>query len=297
MLFDETRLRSKDKHTLVEIKSSDGTSDRGFEWRRAFNFLSFRSTDFEIRTTLGVNDIDLMATDLPEDQEDEVVRNHQIRGDSAVRTEITTKMELDSVVDNYYTTSTIDRNEEIFSASPETRIDRLTLNIREGNPVERNTGAFLAGAYPGLAFFDEDNEALFIDVTVSKETIERLCRQIDTVPRNDVLIKIGIASFSSEVDDAVWEGRYSRDLLIHGEFTEAFLRYAVIRARDESVDGSNEPSPPDERSVDEELIDGNTTGAAKGYLIKDIAIDTSALNSIKYALWVLVGVLLLFLLK
>jgi hypothetical protein len=49
--------------------------------------------------------------------------------------------------------------------------------------------------------------------------------------------------------------------------------------------------------VDEESIDENTTGSEKGYRIKDIAIDTSALNSIKYALWALVGVLLLFLLK
>jgi hypothetical protein len=231
MLFDETRLRSKDNHTLVEIKSSDGTSDRGLEWRRSFSFLNFRSTDFELRTTLGVNAIDPMAIDLPSDQEDGAVWSHQIKGDSAVRTAIITRIELDSTNENYYTTSTIDRKEGVFSVSAETRIERLTLYINEGSPVERNTGAFLAGAYPGVAYFDEDNKELIIDVTGSKETIERLCRQINTVPRNDVSITIGIASFSSEVDDALWDRIFSRGLLIHGHFTEAFLREVVISTR------------------------------------------------------------------
>jgi hypothetical protein len=49
--------------------------------------------------------------------------------------------------------------------------------------------------------------------------------------------------------------------------------------------------------VEQESIDENTTGAPKGYRIKDNALDNSALNAIKYALWALVGVLLLFLLK
>ena len=112
-----------------------------------------------------------------------------------------------------------------------------------------------------------------------------------------VIFNIVISSFSYEVDDALRDWYHPRDLLIHGFSTPAALETMVVR-RKGSVPLllSKAPSSTADDEINEDDLSSSSTHT-NGFLVKDLVIDTSALKSIKLALWALVGILFLNLLK
>ena len=99
-------------------------------------------------------------------------------------------------------------------------------------------------------------------------------------------VAIGVQSFSYEVDDALREWYHPRDLFIHGSAAQAVLLSVRLQHRDP------EPQPVDEaiENEDEEPV----AVSPPPTVLPDYGVT---LRSIKTALWVVAGLLLLQLFK
>ena len=172
--------------------------------------------------------------------------------------------------------------------------------MSEGEPKAEDWGVFKSGSYYGSAgFYDDDNCDLTLDITASKEALQDLIKIISSDSLDKVIFNIVISSFSYEVDDALRDWYHPRDLLIHGFSTQAALETMVVRRKGSSplVVSNVSSSTVDVDDDDNEGVLSKNSSLTNGFLVKDVIFDTSALKSIKFALWALVGVLFLTLLK
>lgn len=297
MVLSKEKLRLKNTYTLVEAEPPEDRS-RPLEWRRSLNDLRFEATSFSIDLTHWINESD-MVLDIfkdSEDKEKEVIPLVK----SALKTKISvsTKISFEGVRDSLYKTLEQSSDEEIYTISSSTRASNLILNLSEVEPIDKDWGIFKSGAFYGNAgFYDDDSLDLTLNITASKEALQDLVKLISSNNLEKVIFNVVISSFSYEVDDAMRDWYHPRDLLIHGSSTPAALVTMVIRRKSNSPSVISNVSSPsgDEEDHADDLEKTNIHNS--GFLVKDIVFDTSALKSIKIALWALVGILFLNLLK
>jgi hypothetical protein len=299
MILAEERLRLKDSYTFVEAEPPEDRS-RPLEWRRSLNYLRFEATLFTVDSTHWINESD-MASDIftqSENKAREVIP--LVKRAVRAKISVSSKINFEEIRDSFYKTVEQDKDEKIYVVSRSTRAKNLILNLSEGEPKPEDWGIFKTGSYYGNAgFYDDDSADLTLDITASKDAIKDL---LDTISSNDldrVIFNVVISSFSDEVDDSLRDWYHPRDLLIHGFSTPAALETMVVRRKGNSLAGASILSSS---SVDEDVTEDKEDevgggGVNGGFLVKDVVIDTSSLKSIKLALWALVFILFLNLLK
>lgn len=296
MILSEEKLRVKDRFTLVEAELPQDRS-RPLEWRRSLNYLRFEATSFNIDSTHWVNESDVVSDIFrdSDDREREVVP--LVVCASKKKISVSTKTSFEGIRDSIYKTVEQNKDEEIYSVSRLTRASNLILNLSEGEPKTEDWGIFKSGAYYGNAgFYDDDNCDLTLDITASSEAIQDLIKIISSNSLDKVIFNVAISTFSYEVDDALREWYHPRDLIVHGFSTPAALESMVVRRRNFIPAAvSNVSSSLADNDIEDDL--SNESNHINGFLVKDVIIDTSALKSIKFALWALVGVLFLNFLK
>ncbi len=296
MIYSEEKLLLKDSYTLVEAEPPEDRR-RPLEWRRSLNHLDFETSSFIIDSTHWVNEYDIVSDCFKEtDEKKQVIP--LVMCNSKQKISVSSKINLEGIRNNIYRTSEENKEEKIYSISNQSRAINLILNLTEGEPKSEDWGVFKSGAYYGSAgFYDEDNCDLTLDITASKEALQDLIKIISSNSLDKVIFNIVISSFSYEVDDFFGDLDDPRDLLIHGSRAPAALETMVIRRKES---GPVIVYKPPSSSTDNEINDdglSNSSTHSNGLLSKDLVFDTSALKSIKFALWALVGILFLNLLK
>jgi hypothetical protein len=292
MILSEEKLRLLDSNTLAEAEPSADRS-RPLEWRRSLNYLRVEVSSFSVDHTYWVNESCTLTGKIPHPDDNSSTVKPTVKAALRSQLSVSAKISFDDISDNFYQIKELDKAEQLYSVSREDRARYLTLTIKEGEPKSEEWGVFSAGSYYGNAGFWDDQGNLNIDVTANKESISELVSAISEGNLEKVILNFVVSSFSYEVDDALREWDDSRDLLILGFSTPAALEAMVIRK-------NSAPSTPSigdnlRDKLDEEQVE--KTEPSGGFLVKDIVLDTSPLKSIKYALWALVGVLFLILLK
>lgn len=296
MILSEEKLLLKDSYTLVEAEPPEDRS-RPLEWRRSLNYLRFEATSFTVDSTHWVNESDMVSDIFREADEKEREVVPLIKSALKQKISVSSKISFDDIRDSIYKTSEINKDEKTYSISRQTRASNLILNLSEGEPKAEDWGVFKSGSYYGSAgFYDDDNCDLTLDISASKEALQDLIKIISSNSLDKVIFNIVISSFSYEVDDALRDWYHPRDLLINGFSTQAALETMVVRRKSSgSFDVSNVASSPVDDGNEDDL--SKNSSHANGFLVKDVIVDTSALKSIKFALWALVGVLFLNFLK
>lgn len=294
MIISEEKLRLTDSYTLAEAEPPEDRS-KPLEWRRSLNYLRFEASSFVIDSTHWINESDMMS-DLFRDSEDKSKGDIPlVKASVKNKLSVSSKISFDGIRDSFYKTIEIDKDEKLYSVSRETRAPNLILNLSEGEPKSDDWGIFKSGSYYGTAgFYDDESSDLTLDITASKEAIEDLVKIISSDSLEKVIFNVVISSFSYEVDDALRDWYHPRDLLIHGFSTPAALESMVVRRRSNDSPVISPVTSEDEGSSDDIT---SSTNQNSGFLVRDIVIDTSAIKSIKFALWALVGILFLNLLK
>ncbi len=297
MILSEEKLHLKDSYTLVEAEPPEDRS-RPLEWRRSLNYLRFEATSFTVDSTHWINESD-MVSDIFRESEDkakEVIP--LIKSALKEKISISSKISFDGIRDSFYKTSEQNKDEKIYTVSRNMRAENLILNLSEGDTKEEDWGIFKSGSFYGTAgFYDENSSDLTLDITASKEALQDLLRVIASNNFEKVIFNVVISSFSYEVDDALRDWYHPRDLLVHGFSTPAALETMTLRRKNNnSTVISDIPSFSIDEEVNEDELKNNGI-QNKGFLVKDIVFDTSAFKSIKIALWALVGILFLNLLK
>jgi hypothetical protein len=297
MILSEEKLLLKDSYTLVEAEPPEDRS-RPLEWRRSLNYLRFEANTFTVDSTHWVNESDMVSDIFRESVEKEREVVPLVKCAFKQKISVSAKISFEGIRDSIYKTSEKNKDEKIYSISRQNRAGNLILNLSEGEPKAEDWGVFKSGSYYGSAgFYDENNCDLTLDITASKEALQDLIKIILSNSLDKVIFNIVISSFSSEVDDALRDWYHPRDLLIHGFSTQAALETMVVRRKSSGslVVSNLSTSPVADDSNEDEL--SNISTHTNGFLVKDVIFDTSTLKSIKFALWALVGVLFLTLLK
>lgn len=297
MILSEEKLLLKDSYTLVEAEPPEDRS-RPLEWRRSLNYLRFEASSFTIDSTHWVNESDMVSDIFREADEKEREVIPLVKCASKQKISVSSKISFEGIRDSIYKTSEENKDEKIYSISRQNRASNLILNLTEGEPKSEDWGVFKSGAYYGSAgFYDDDNCDLTLDITASKEALQDLIKIISSNSLDKVIFNIVISSFSYEVDDALRDWYHPRDLLIHGFSTPAALETMVVRRKGSvPVLLSKAPSSTKDDENNEDDLSNSGTHTS-GFLVKDLVIDTTALKSIKLALWALVGIFFLNLLK
>ena len=297
MILSEEKLQLKDSYTFIEAEPPEDRS-RPLEWRRSLNYLRFEATSFTVDSTYWINESDVV-TDIFRSSEDKVREVIPlVKSSLKAKISASSKISFEGIRDSFYKVSEKNKDEQIFTISRSTRASNLILNLSEGEPEAKDWNIFKSGSFCGSAgFYDDDSCDLTLDITASKEALQDLIKIILSNTLDKVIFNVVISSFSYEVDDALRDWNHPRDLLIHGVTTPAALETMVVRRKRNSlVVTSNVTSPfNDEEEDEDELRESSTHNS--GLSAKDLIFDTSALKSIKFALWALVGILFLNLLK
>jgi hypothetical protein len=297
MILSNENLRFKDSYTLVEAEPPKDRS-RPLEWRRSLNYLRFEATSFTVDSTFWINESDTLS-DILRDSEDKAKEVIPIiKSALKAKISISSKISFDGIRDSFYKTIETNKDEKIFTISRSTRASNLILNLSEGEPKDEDWSIFKSGSFCGSAsFYDDDSCDLTLDITASKESLQELLKVISANNLEKVIFNVAISSFTYEVDDALRDWYNPRDLLIHGFSTPAALETMVVRRKNNSpVVTSTVSSISNEEEGDEYRL-GKSGIYNGGFLVKDLVFDTSALKSIKIALWALVAILFLNLLK
>jgi len=294
--LSEEKLWLKNSYTLVEAEPTEN-SGRPLEWHRSLNYFRFEVSTFTIDLTHWINESDVVSDIFRESDGKSLEVVPLIKRALKAKISVSSKISFDEIKDGFYKTSELNKEEKIYSISRSTKASNLILNLSEGEPRTEDWGIFKSGSFYGNAgFFDDKSGDLTLDLTASKEALSDLVMIISSNTLDKVIFNVVISSFSYEVDDALRDWYHPRYLLIHGFSTPAALETMVVRRKSNSSSViSNACSSTDIEDDEDDLRKISTHNG--GFLVKDIVFDASALKSIKFALWALVGILFLNLLK
>jgi len=297
MIVSEQKLWLRDSRTLVEAEPSDDQS-RPFEWRLSLNYLRFEATKFSVDLTHWINESDRLSRMVNDAAKNSSVSSPLIREALRSRISVSTKVSFDEIRDRIYNTKEFDQDKNLFTVTRETRAVYLACTISESDPMNEDSGVFSSGAFFGSAgFYDDNSDELTLEITASKEVLSDLIKAISSKTLDKVLFNVLISSFSYEVDDALRDWYHSRDLLVNGFSTPAALESLVIRTRgDESLMGV--PAiPVDDGDSLSDNDSSNSLAANREILVRDVIVDMSELKSIRFVLWLLLGVSCLYFLN
>jgi hypothetical protein len=298
MIFSAEKLRVQDLHTLVESEPpADRT--RPLEWRRSFNRLRFQASSFSIDSTHWINEADCLLGKIKKDSHPENEFPAVIKSAIKTKLSISTNISFEDIEDCFYKTTEVDKEQRLFTVREGSRAKNLVVTLSEGEPQSENWHSFCAGAYYGNAMFLEEDGDLLLDLTANKEVLSDIIKAISSGSLEKVLFNAAISSFSYEVDDFLREPHDRRDLLIHGFSTPAALEAIVIKTRGEYSRNTSSRSITTETIGDKDTLDNPVT-VESGNLSPqkaNVVLDKSSLRSIGFALWALVVMLFLIVLK
>lgn len=301
MIIEEEKLKFIDLHTLVEVESpEDETVNRGrpLEWRRSFNNINFEASTFSLDSMHFVNESSHLGGILWSEGQDRNEFFPDIQ--CAMKNKISVKatVSFESIQDAFYQTVEFDKVGRIFILRPDSVAKTLTLELSEGDPEIKDRRCYKAGSYSGHAWFEDEDQSLYLAVTANKEVLIDLVNAIVSDTLDKVMFNVAISSFSFEVDDFALEPYSRRDLVLHGSSTPAALESVVIRKKRPAAFRS--PSSSTESggqgfSRDTEVSSFKITNLVGP--VSDPIDGTVSLKSIKLALWALVVILFFILLK
>ena len=293
MILSDQKLRLKDDHTFVEFQPPEDRS-RPLEWRRSLNSLRFEAKNFTVDFTHWVNESDILTGKI-KDADATAAFVPVVKNAVNSRISISSKIQFNNIRDDFY--RIIEQgNGEYFLVSRDTKAHNLIFTLAERNPVTEDVGVFKSGSFAGYAGFYDDDGNLHVEVGANRDVLLDLVKSISNGDLEKIIFNISVSSFSFEVDDALREWDNKRDLLIHGISTPAALESLVIRKNNNVISQSFKIGSDDSN---EDFVADSTHEMQKigGTIVNKVVFDNSQMKSIKIALWSLVGVLLLILLK
>ena len=281
-MLTNDNLRFIDENTFQEAEPPEDRS-RPLEWKRSFNTVGFKVSSPKVEYVYTVNDVDHFA-DIQRGQAQE--SNPIVTASARRRVRVTFELQQDKLRDSILYTKETEKKSGLYQLV-RTK-EPFQISLTDAAPTEPR-GPYAQGAYPGLAFktdFEPGEDALCIEVGAPSDQLEEIANAINNGQANAMHVAVGVQSFSYEVDDALGEWYHPRDLFIHGSAAQAVLLSVRLIRRDP------EPQPIDEIAESEE--DAPVVVPPPPTVLPDYR---ATLRSIKTALWVVAGLLLLQLFK
>lgn len=299
MISAKTRVKFKNRNIFVEAEPPKDRS-RPLEWRRSPNVIDVDVNRFVIKEHHTVSELDIRSVILlrtglrpADDNSDPEQEVEFLKPKTGLRTVISSKISLEDLRDSLYRTIEEDSDEKIYSFSRAR--GTLELTISDDDPLDEAGAIFAAGTHNGHAWIDDEEEdegKLNIHASVGKKVFQQLVSEIKSGRVAKIQLRIAIDSFSYEVDDALREWYHPRDLAIHGTMAHAAVEsFSIVSKEYAQAPAMILPSEPDEESEEIE-----PQPQFEQPLVNN-AIDTKYLKSIKTALWVIAGALVVILLS
>ena len=253
-------------------------TDRHFEWRRDFNIINFVLTNPRVQLSYQLNDLALFLGD-----RDAAASRPLVNAGAGPRMSIQGAVQrLDRGDTFFHTRRTPGDDPTLFETFPAQ--GSLQVEISACDPVEGDD-IFGPGTYPGMLLaWDPKHEAdtLTLDLRAPASALKEIADSLQSGNASAIALRVGIRVFTYEVDDALREPYHRQTFVCHGHgATAAILDIRTLPAalapvpEDEAEPAPlQDPSPPASR-----------TPPSPGPELRSLATP----------LWVIAGLLLLFL--
>jgi len=284
-------LRFINKATFQEAEPPADRS-RPLEWRRSFNTISFTAKQLQIEYVYTINEVDYLESMQQVEAsdgkpEDALVVTPVVRR----RIRVVCTIPQENIRDSILITEEQDKEANVYALRRTKAPIELTLT--ESEPTEQRA-PYASGSYPGLTFhnsLEPGDDNLCMEVSVPTEHLQEIVSALKADPTLALHVVVSIQSFSFEVDDALREWYHPRELFIHGHAAPTALQSLRL--------AHLKPEAPDEVSFDEDepYEEVALTNQTPGQLPATDHPYIPVLKSIKTALWVVVVLLTLHLIK
>ena len=261
------------------------------EWRRAFNTVYLEVEHLTAETLFEVNEIDLLAGPRQSDA-DQQARGPAVRPAQRSRRRVRGVASQEKVRDRILRTVAAGGESGVFHLRSLPSAIEVTI---DGSPplTEASRGRasdYSAGSFHGILVHAEvpgEEERWALQVCIPTEQMDQLFRGVNAHEVGLVTLGVALHSFSDEVDDALREWHYPRDLFVHGGTAQAPCVQLIAKK-------AAAPVPAVEVS---ELTEADDVAPPQPQLPEPRLDYSPLLRSIRTAMWCLFAVEFLRLLK
>lgn len=289
--FMASRLKKINDSIFVEV---DGGSSRPLEWRRSFNFVSFRLSDLTLARNYQISKTNYFhtlgnAVDEEHDPDrkifpevnDALNRTMSITGTAKSRDTINV-----AVKGGYK-----DPEDGIYPIHSPKEPITITLSGVSARQGDDKYPALPNCTYQSIATWNSDRDyyedRIEVCCDVPVEYLSEIAEAIKSDPSLQIGVGIDLLTFTNEMDDALRDHWMRRDLILHeGISAAALIRIEMSKGEVEDA-GDDEGEPVVTRPV--------VTQPAP--YTSGLDAITQRLSKLSTPLWVLAGLLLLLLMK
>lgn len=286
MIFPNEKLRKVSDSILQEFESPKDSS-KPLEWRQAFNTIELPLHKMKIVTNLKTHDRDW---DVHEENQENPTR--LIKLDVRTQIAITAKVNEEAMRDRLYCTVSDDSEKQKDVFLVERPHGDIEVRLKSGVARDKSE-LFPSGVYSGSCFrmnYEPGEDYIGFDMTIPEEQMKILVDSLRADTKASLYVNVELLSFSYEVDDALREPHFRRDLIIH-KSPYAFVSniWTVSEIGDHSLNDSAERDDDlDSGETIEEHQEPSNEEVLLGKQLKALVMLQEPLGKIIFVLWILV---------
>lgn len=205
---------------------------------------------------------------------------------------ITAKVNEDAMRDRLYFTVSDDSEQQKDVFLAERPRGDIEVTLKSGVARDKSD-LFPSGVYPGSCFrmnYEPGEDYIGFDMTIPEEQMKTLVDSLRADSRASLCVNVELLSFSFEVDDALREPHFRRDLIIHKSPSALVSNIWTV-----SDIGGHSPNDSTERDDDldsdetiEEYQEPSNEEVLLGKQLKALVMLQEPLGKIIFVLWILV---------
>lgn len=281
-----TKLKKASDSTFQEAEAAKDRS-RPLEWRRSFNGLLLPLKNIEIITRVNTHDKDW---DIEWDFKDSPVK--LIKPDIKTSFAIKAIVNEDQMRDTIYCAEQDSDDDDIFTL--ECPRGETQVILKSGEPIKESE-KFPDGVFFGICFrmnYDPGEDDIIFEMTIPEEQLNTIASNLQSDPSSTIDLYVELLSFSFEVDDYLREHYHPRDIFIH-DHSDAFVSSIGLASKvgTHTVEKSEDDEEENQYDDIDEPKELSPEQQSQRELVKLLLQMQKPLNSIVFAIWVLVFIL------
>jgi hypothetical protein len=286
LIHKNEKLRKISDAIFQEAQPPEDRS-RPLEWKRSFNFVRLPLKNVQIINSCTIHDSDFIL-----DDERNVNPVNFIKPNVKSKIAITGTLDEDKMRDSIYFAIKENKDDDIYGIG--CHKGKTIITIKSGEPTEASENTPV-GLYWGNAFrmnFEPDEDDLCFELSMPEEQINILVSSLRVDQGSNFEVGAYLLSYTFEVDDALREPYYPRDIIIN-DLTLCFASSAgvtsIIGVQEQQGDVEHDKEEDDVEYHEEQTIEQRSHQE----LLQAITSYSKPLASLVTATWVLIVVIAL----
>lgn len=224
----EPEVLRKVSDDVFEIVDEKGAKEghKSLHWRRGWHQLHFKVSDIRVSQGCKLSKYAVENFGLTEGKRP---ARQQVVADPGVITLVEGRVEGGDPATCFSQAAKVDGDEDLFEVH--SLNGPKLVEIRPGDPTEKEGEGNTAGLYPGSVFpmdYDPGPEDLCISLTMPEEYVALLVSELKEDPSKKLDVRVHVFAYTYEVDDALREPFHSKQILIQGSFTDCIVISAWV---------------------------------------------------------------------